>query len=366
MATNPSLCAAFQQAYAVGVDADILILPTDTSAVLPVISSCVGAGLRAIEGPNELDLTADTNYAADDVAAMSLISASRGSLFPSSSSIVAPSLAYTCSAYQAEAAVNNDSVANDFDFNNAHIYFSGYQPENPGFGSTSCAAGPSGTEQTDLLEAAIPARTKPVVVTETGYPDDCCGYTDPGYVAPAIKTSYTLRLLLTHYVHGVRYAYIYELATEAQSYGLTDQYLNPKPAYTALENFLNILRDPGGTGVSGSLRFQTGASLASVSQVLFEKRDGSFWLVLWQPNQSWNPATNAPIANSPVSGTLTFAGAPAALALYTIDPSTGTTSVTPIPSASVVNISVSDTPEILQIGPTTSSPVLATPQPPIY
>jgi hypothetical protein len=165
--------------------------------------------------------------------------------------------------------------------------------------------------------------------------------------------------VLTHFLGGARYAYFYELATEAQSYGLADQNLNPKPAFTALENFIHILGDPGGSSVSGSLRYSLGGGSAGISQVLLEKQDGSFWLILWQPAVSWNPTTNAPIAVAPVTRTITFGQQPAALQLYTFDPATGSATSTPITPSVQATLTITDTPEILQIGATASTPALA-------
>jgi hypothetical protein len=362
MSTTPAICSAFQAAYAAGTDADIVIFPTDTVATLQTITSCVGAGLRAIEGPNELDNTGDTNYATDDVSSMSLIAGARGSAFATSVSLFAPSMANTCTAYAAEAAVNNDVIAGLFDDNNAHIYYSGNQPETAGYGSVSCAAGPFGAESTDIAEAKIPAPAKPIVVTETGYPD---ASSDAGYVPPTVKTKYTLRALLTHYLAGARYAYFYELAAENGSYGLTDSLLNPKPAYTALENFIRILGDRGGSGVSGSLRYSLNAGSAHIGQLLLEKQDGSFWLVLWQTNPSWNPISNVAITVPPATGTISFGLTPSALRLYTFNPATGAATATALTPSNPASLTITDTPEILQIGTTSSPPVLATPQPPV-
>jgi hypothetical protein len=268
-----------------------------------------------------------------------------------------------CTSYEAEAAVSNDSISKYVDANNAHIYFGDYQPENDGTGNEQCNIGPYGSESTAIKSAEIPATTKPFIVTETGYTDDCCSLSDTGYVSPTVKTKYLLRSLLIHYHAGAAFSYVYELATEGQSYGLTDQYLNPKPAYTALENFIHIMQDPGGTR-TGTLYAGKSSGLTNAVQLLFEKKDGSFWLIIWNPAQSWNPATNTAINVAPLSGTLTFATKPTALKLYVFNPATGAVTATSYTPATTLNITVSDMPEILQIGTTTNPPVLATPQPP--
>jgi hypothetical protein len=56
--------------------------------------------------------------------------------------------------------------------------------------------------------------------------------------------------------------------------------LRPKPAFHALRNLITILKDPGAPFYAGSLNYTLNSSF-NIGDILLQKRDGKFYLVLW-------------------------------------------------------------------------------------
>jgi hypothetical protein len=97
---------------------------------------------------------------------------------------------------------------------------------------------------------------------------------------------------------------LYELLDEVSSpgYGLLHGDLTPKPAFTALQNLLSLLNDSAaGSFTAGSLQYSITGAVPALNHLLLEKRDGSFWLVLWLEESSWDPVNATPISVSPAN-----------------------------------------------------------------
>jgi hypothetical protein len=63
--------------------------------------------------------------------------------------------------------------------------------------------------------------------------------------------------------------------------------LRRKPAFHALRNLISILKDPGAPYYAGSLDFTLDSSF-NIGHLLLQKRDGKFYLVLWNQAQSYS------------------------------------------------------------------------------
>jgi hypothetical protein len=173
--------------------------------------------------------------------------------------------------------------------------------------------------------------SKPMIVTETGWNGFLAGqYAGAAPGAPPVTScntcasehavaSYVPKALLTNIAGGIGRTYLYELLDEgvfgplgaSDYFGLVRTDFAPKPAYLSLRNLMTILADPGPAFTAGSL----GHTVADpdVRHVLLQKRDGSFWLALWQDARLFTPEPAGgervgpgDLAPSSVTSTVTF------------------------------------------------------------
>lgn len=227
---------------------------------------------------------------------------------------------------------------------------------------------------------------RPVVATETGYFTFNEGSSSNQGVSEAAQAKYLPRLLLEYFRRGVARTYLYEFvdtwsATNAafnntnreSHFGLIavsgpGASVTPreKPAFTNLKNLIAILQDPGTPFEPASLGFTlSGSNQTALRHVLLQKRDGSFWLILWQNVSSFNTATYTDVTPADQTVTITFNQPVGAVTCYR--PSAGVSPVanSAIPSGSVTAITglaVPDEPVILKItgaNTTVASPIIA-------
>ncbi|PSB29471.1 hypothetical protein C7B82_11370 [Stenomitos frigidus ULC18] len=147
-----------------------------------------------------------------------------------------------------------------------------------------------------------PFQPKPMATTETGYS------TFKQWVSEKVHAKYMPRLFLEFFRKNVQRTCSYEFVDEfadpqktkrEANFGLLRHDLTPKPAYNAVKNLIALLRDPGAnftpSGLAYSLdvrpvqnyREPLSKRVANydrtqyVHHVLLQKRDRTFYLVLW-------------------------------------------------------------------------------------
>jgi hypothetical protein len=189
----------------------------------------------------------------------------------------------------------------------------------------------------------------PVMITETGYMmfPEAQQYTIPA----GTGASYIPRTLLLAYMQGVKRTYMYELLDEVSSpgYGLIDENMNPKPAFLAVQNLIANLWDKGSSFTPGKLAYSLTGGGSTLKQILFQKRDGSFWLVVWLEQSSYDEVN---LAYTPVTSehvTLQVNGSYAVTNIGTIDATGNMTWINPNPASSTEQITVSDQMTIIKI-----------------
>lgn len=122
----------------------------------------------------------------------------------------------------------------------------------------------------------------PIVATETGYCNDLTaqGCTNQGGVSERAAAKYANRLYLEYFLRGVYRTHLYNFSLDEWSMFLRRDG-TVKPAYNAVRNFIQLLKDPGRTFVPGSLSYSLSGNLDDVKSVLLQKSNGTFYLVLW-------------------------------------------------------------------------------------
>jgi hypothetical protein len=303
----------------------------------------VGAsGILAFEGPNEVD---NNNGFWGGIPAFGANAKAYQSAMYKRVKQIAPSITVigltTTSAYGSSFI---GDISSYMDAGTLHPY--------PG-GGVPTAALSSTMSALSVLNGA----NKPWWVTESGYhtaPNATQMLYQPG-VSQQAQGKYVPRLYLDYFKAGISHTSVYELIDERSdgnnaemNYGLLRNDGSPKPAYTALKNMLTLLADPGSTYSPSTLSYTLTGATSTVRQSLFQKRDGRFYLVLWNDVPVYNTSSKQDISNAAVPVTVTFGTQPRAIARYTPFTSSAGTSVT---AAKSVSVAVPDHPVILEVTP---------------
>ena len=174
------------------------------------------------------------------------------------------------------------------DFGNMHPYAAGSPPSKHwGWGLSMERA---------IAEARKVSGDKPILVTECGYHNRVGNPGHPG-VTEAAEGKYLPRLFFVYFNQGMTKAYKYELLDEKpdpeftdreQHFGLLRVDGTPKPSFLALRNLICLLSDSGADTETGSLDFQLSGATDDVKRTLLQKRDGTFWLALFQDSVSYD------------------------------------------------------------------------------
>jgi hypothetical protein len=199
------------------------------------------------------------------------------------------------------------------------------------------------------------AGSKPLIATETGYHTATSWTGDHPGVSESAMARYVPRLLLEYFSAGIQRTYLYEFIDEGsdradreQNFGLLRYDGSEKPAYVSLRNLIALLRDPGAAFSPGQLDYGLNGDLNGVKTLLLQKRDGRFYLAIWQDATSYDLSyeSEAVVADRQLTLTLTQA---AQVRLFL--PLTSPNPTRDMPSATSVTVSVPDSPLIVEIRP---------------
>ena len=164
--------------------------------------------------------------------------------------------------------------------------------------------------------------SKIVWTTETGYTDDA---SRPCALPDGVIAKYDPRTVTERFLQGEYRTYFYQLAdvpadTVFGHMGLIDAAGRPKPQLLALGSMIRLLSDPGSSFMTHPLYFNISGATQDLHHLLLEKRDGSYFLLLWLEVPSWKaPASNIGGATIPVTSqtiTVTTASNNAVATLY--------------------------------------------------
>jgi hypothetical protein len=178
--------------------------------------------------------------------------------------------------------------------------------------------------------------------------------TTPYTLPESVEASYAPRTLLGAFNHGIKRTYFYELLDEVSSpaYGLLNSDLTPKPAFNALKNLISVLSDPAtGTLAPASLQYSVSGGDSTLNHLLLQKQDGSFWLVLWLEQSSWNPVTSQPVSVNPQNITIELTSSYQATRNYQFDSNGNATAFNQSMNDNSTSLTVTDQVSIVQIVP---------------
>ena len=294
-------------------------------------------GVEALEGPNEFSTSGDPDWQPHLVAYQrELYEQAQADPALSALPLVGPSIVH---GDQDELG----DVSADLDFGNIHSYPFGNPPDKLG---------------TAIARAELNSGQKPIWATETGYHTALNWSGEHPPVSEAAMATYVPRLFLEYFRWGIVRTFSYELLDEwpdpglderESDFGLLRNDLAPKPAFDALRNTIAILEDPGAPFDPTALDYSlseggvafSGPESPGLHKVLLQKRDGSFYLVLWRTSSVWDPATGAPLAapTAPVE----VAVAPGIASVTSYQPN--------VSAAPVWSLTQPDEPLTVEVGP---------------
>jgi hypothetical protein len=218
-----------------------------------------------------------------------------------------PSLAHPNDA----ANFAQNVLAGSVDVGNVHMYQAGMNPE--GAGGSAFPNGfkgdfPSGTPcgNSSVCYGALDAEwlsgipKSKVWTTEQGWNSRCGSNPNNSAWTPdsPVNVAYAPRALLYSYWLGLGRSYDFTLQdfgnADGPNPGIFDClgliHINgtPKPQWNSISNLLNLLDDPGSSFTVQPLGFAVTGNTSHVYTLLFEKRNGTYYVVLWLGTSMWN------------------------------------------------------------------------------
>lgn len=295
----PGLAQEHQQLLASGIKTTYVVNwdPSITPADIEQMASAAG-DVEALEGPNECDISGQCGGGGifGIANAISFLPTLQVAAQDLNVPLVAPSLAQATS-FPFVGALN--SLVN---LNTLHIYFGGRSPGSNGWGGFDPQGNSFGSLSFWHDQSQIDAPGLASEIGETGYMSFPSTGT-PFTVPESVTASYVPRTLLLAFQHGFDKTFFYQLIDDPTSppgFGLLRPDFSEKPGFTALKNLLNLLSDPNGSNFTpGSLPFTILGGDSNVNHLLLQKSDGSYWLVLWLEEPSWDPVNVQPLQVQP-------------------------------------------------------------------
>jgi hypothetical protein len=326
-----------QQLHAAGINCDFVVATIPTAEQVATFREDAG-DMAYLEAPNEADDQNNSKWATTLHQELpALYEAGAASGIP----VLGPSL-----VYKASYPTLGD-VAADMNYNNLHIYFGGRNPGSTGWGSGDAEGHAYGSILWWLDNAQVDAPGVPSFVSESGY---IANPKITPYTLPQdVEAKYAQRTLLEMFNAGIVKSYFYELVDEVTStgYGMMTSSVQPKLAYNAVTNLLGLLEDPGSSFQPGALSYTLTGAASDVHHLLLQKRNGTFYLVLWIEASGYNEAANVatPVASQNVQ--LALSGA-TAQTIYAFNDQGGY-STTAEKNPSALSLTLNDTVTIVQI-----------------
>lgn len=326
-----------------GIKFDLVLRPqsgTNNYTTLPQFQRLMqyaAPAVEAFEGLNEHDVSGRTAWVAETRSFQkALYQAVRGEARTANLPVYGPSMAHPANA------TGVGSLSDFLSHGSIHPYPGGNLP------MTSI-----GDHE---RRSSVISGNRPIVVTEAGY-HTATRWTGghPG-VSEEAQARYTPRLLLEFFNAGVQRSYLYEfidqgsdLTDREKAFGLVRSDGSEKPAYTSLKNMIAILKDPGPAFSPGVLGFTLDGDTSKVERTVLQKRDGRFYLILWQNAKSYDldARSNVSVNSRPAHLTL----ATAAQQIRIFDPLRSASPIKTHRDQGNVALEIGDSPLIVEITP---------------
>lgn len=334
---------------AAGIRGTFIVTPGMPDAVLQNYPSRVAPAFEAYEAPNEYDWSGNSAWVTTlratlvQLRALKLIPALAG--YP----VIGPAL----TSPAAYAALGD--VSPFIDAGNMHNYFAGRHPGTSGWGADGY-----GSIDWNLGTVRPFIGGKPVISTETGWWDDPAVR---DFAPPDIVGRYMPRMLLEQFRKGIARTYVYELVDYPKGgaqlwsgYGLLTRDGARKPAYFAMSGLLTLLADPGPAFSVHPISYTVDGAGADVRHMMFQKRDGRYFLAIWIERSGWD--VNARQRLAVPTQTVTVTVPPSVRASHAhVWQQDGRVLRTTMAATNAFSFTISDRLSIIELTPPASSPL---------
>ena len=281
-----------------GIKANLVMDPRKLSLTeaIKLVKTLGNTVVESVEGPNEWNQKFNTNfeykgknfpeglknYQAD------LYSAIKSDPATAHLPVLAPSISAGNQLKKSIAQLGKI----DCDINNMHSYPGGRIPSTPGLDAT-------------FIPYSIKScgEDKPLIATETGYHN---ATRHPKGISEEAAARYITRLFLEYFNRGVERTYTYELIdlkpnptadNRNFNWGLLRSDGTPKKEFLAIRNLIELLKDSGKQTSSSfpleSLDYSLKGDKTNINHTLLQKKDGKFYLILWQEVASYDLETKS-------------------------------------------------------------------------
>lgn len=330
------------------------------AGIIDGLTAAGTTGILAIEGPNELNQNGPSDWAKQlREYQLEIFKYVKSQPRLQNILVVGPSL--VTNAERPRPSETLGDIQDRIDLGNMHDYVAD-----------------GGAVESRFRQSAAMLRSNnfgpvPLMITETGTctewklvkartPSQKC-------VSEKAQAKYLPRSLLDKFDENPKNkAFIFELINRAPparaesaggdgwwGWGLLDYGMNRKPGFYAVRNLIALLNDQGNFA-AGSLDYKLKGAGDRVQQVLLQKRNGTFDLILWQPVRSFDKDNNVDLDPAEIPVTLALARA-ANVSVYRPTPINGTDPaaalkpVQTLAGASSVELQVPDHVLIVEIVP---------------
>jgi hypothetical protein len=258
----------------------------------------LGNVVEAVEGPNEYDLSGNSNW----VQTLRQYMEQLHKLIKSDVLTSAlPVLGASLTSEEAYVAVGN--MSNFVDYGVIHNYFSGRHP-----GTAGWAGNGYGSIAYGMAQSQKYAPGKPVITTETGYHNAVNTLEGHLAVPESVAQKYIPRMFLEQFNSGIKRTFGYELMDlqnnpkrdiSGLEFGLLRNNGEAKPSFNSLCALIQLLKDPQGSKFSpGTLNYSLPNTTSYLHHTLLQKSNGRFYLVLWQETTGFD-TTNKVVLEIP-------------------------------------------------------------------
>ena len=208
-------------------------------------------------------------------------------------------------------------------------------------------------------------------MTETGYHNGVNGTVGHQPVSEAAAAIYMPRLFLDDFRRGITRSFSYELLDQREdpaktdieaAFGLLRNDFSKKPAAVAIERLTGLLADRGPRFVPGALEYSLEGAPPSAEQLLLQKRDGNFYLVLWNRVSVWEQETRSDLSPPAVPITVDFEQPMASAEVF--EPNVAATAVATTTSPGQLALELSPRVSVIKLTPRPTPPSEPTPAPP--
>jgi hypothetical protein len=275
--------------------------PTQIDEELNEIKTQALSATVSLEAPNEYDLSRIPDWV-EIIKNYStvLYNKAKADQILRNIPVIGPSLVFLESY---EAVGNGDSY---IDYGNQHMYQWTFWP---GFAGGDTNGSRSITWYLDKLALLQSPSGKRVQATEAGYTN----YVEVVGLSEEADGKYMPRVFAEFFRRGVYRTYKYELVNQGQPgregvYGLLRNDLSEKPSFRAVKNLIAILSDKGPSFEPDTLSYVLNGSMDNVRQILFQKRNGDFYLMVWLEVSSWDVNAKIDLYPPPQQVVLTLQG----------------------------------------------------------